>query len=960
MFSEDEMNVRSPLLLSTLSVFILAFAAHASGQAVVSFSPTTLAFPSTVVGQASSPMPVTLTNTGNATLKIGSIMMTQPNAPDFSETNSCGTQVLAGANCVINVTFVPTVAGSRSANVSVTDNAAGSPQKVLVTGTGLAPAFSPAPASLSFPDQQLSSNSAAQTIVVKNTGTGTLTITSIAVTGTNGSDFSQTNTCGTSLAVNASCNINVTFTPSGTWSRTAAIMMTDNALGSPHVMGLVGNGTSGGTVSFSPTTLTFPARLMFSTSPPQTVTLTNTGTAALQISRIATAGDYAQTTNCGTTVAAGANCTINVTFSPTATMTRPGWVDVILTDPAGIQTVSLTGTGAGPAPIAVKPRIASLTKSQVQVYTALLSGVKTTNVTWSVDGVTGGNSTVGTISTTGLYKPPVTAGTHTVTAINNANTKQFASVPVVVSGFPGTFTHHLDNMRTGQNNLEAALSTGNVNSTQFGKLFSQPVDGQIYAEPLWVPNVSVSGTLHNVVFVATQHDSVYAFDADKNTTALWHTSFINPTAGITTIPQSDIERGLDISPEIGITSTPVVDAANGIIYVEARTKDTSGTANCADPVNTGTPYFHHLHALNISTGAEMPGSPVMICAAVAGNGYDSVSGMVYLNGTRNNNRAGLLLLNGTVYIAFASLEDISPYHGWVLGYTYSGGSFTQTTWCYTCSASGGNKAGIWHGGGGIPADASGNMYVSTGTGSFDNSIGGGISFAKLTPSSGALSVTDFFSPFNQTYLTIEMINLDLSSSGPMLLPDQLGATPHMALFAGKTGTMYLINRDNMGKYSSTSDNVLQAQYTTIGGLVTPTGNWGTPAYFNGQIYIQGVKDYLKQYLLAGANGGPLVLSGGPLAMGADNIGYPGTTPVVSSNGLQNGIVWVVESDGAALGAAATLRAYDAANITHELYNSGQSTNDTAGPAVKFATPTVANGKVYVPTSSELDIYGLKP
>jgi len=164
----------------------------------------------------------------------------------------------------------------------------------------------------------------------------------------------------------------------------------------------------------------------------------------------------------------------------------------------------------------------------------------------------------------------------------------------------------------------------------------------------------------------------------------------------------------------------------------------------------------------------------------------------------------------------------------------------------------------------------------------------------------------------------------------------------------------------MGKYSSTSDNVLQSQYTTIGGLVTPTGNWGTPAYFNGQIYIQGVKDYLKQYLLASAAGGPLVLSGGPLAVGADNIGYPGTTPVVSSNGLQNGIVWVVESDGAALSAPAVLRAYDAANIAHELYNSSQSSTDTAGPGVKFATPTVANGKVYVPTSTELDIYGLKP
>ncbi len=190
----------------------------------------------------------------------------------------------------------------------------------------------------------------------------------------------------------------------------------------------------------------------------------------------------------------------------------------------------------------------------------------------------------------------------------------------------------------------------------------------------------------------------------------------------------------------------------------------------------------------------------------------------------------------------------------------------------------------------------------------------------------------------------------------MLLPDQSGAIPHLAVFAGKTGTIYLVNRDNMGKFNATADNVVQALYTTIGGAVTPTGNWGTPAYFNGQIYIQGVKDNLKQFGLSNN-----LLSGGPLAIGADNIGYPGTTPVISSNGTLNGIVWVVQSDGAASSKPSTLRAYDATNITTELYNSGlNGKTDQAGPAVKFATPTIANGKVYVPTSSELDVYGLKP
>lgn len=939
--------------LGMLFSFVVCASHHSSAQAV-SFSPSSLAFGSQLVGTSSNPLPITVTNTGSATLNITKVQVTQPNATDFAETNNC-TKVLAGANCTINVEFAPTVSGARSANISVTDNAAGSPQKVLLSGTGLAPELSFNPTSLTFADQLIGSTSASQSITVTNTGTGPLTISNIALAAANPGDFSLTNNCGSGLAVNASCSITATFTPTAAWSRSAAIMMTDNVLGSPHVMGLMGNGISGGVASFSPTSLTFATTLLGKTSTAQNLTLNNTGTAPLQVASIAAVGDYTQTNNC-TTVAVGGYCTIAVKFAPFYNGSRPGWIDVYFTDPAGVQTIALTGSGANPAPVTVKPRISSVTQAQTVQYTAYISNVATTSVSWEVDGIPGGNSTVGTISTSGLYTPPATAGTHTITAINTANTKQTASVPVVVSGYAGTLTHHNDTLRTGQNNAETALTTGNVNKTQFGKLFSQPVDGQVYAEPLWVPNVNVGGVLHNVVFVATQNDSVYAFDADESEAALWHTSFIKPP-GITAIPKTDIEVGLDVSPIVGITSTPVVDSVNGIIYVEARTKDTTGTANCPGSNNAGSPYFHFLHALNISTGAEMPGSPAMICAQVPGSGYDNYSGTVYFNEMRQNNRSGLLLVNGTVYIAFASLEDISPYHGWVLGYTYNGSSLAQTTaWCYTCAAASGNKAGIWHGGGGIPADASGNLYVSTGTGSFDNNIGGGISFAKLTPNGTTLSVTDYFAPYNQAYLTIEMENLDLSSAGPMLLPDQPGAIPHLAILTGKTGTIYLVNRDNMGKYNPTSDNVVQALYTTLGGIADPTGNWGTPAYFNGQIYFQGVKDYLKQYAVSND-----LLSGGPLAVGADNVGYPGTTPVISSSGTLNGIVWVVQSDGAASGKAATLRAYDANDVTHELYNSGMNgKTDAAGPAVKFATPTVANGKVYVPTASELDVYGLHP
>jgi hypothetical protein len=950
-------RLRPALKLALFASTLACFAQFAAAQAV-SLSPTSLAFGNQQVGIASAPMVVTLTNTGTATLAVKKIQIAGANGTDFTQTNTCGTSVVAGGSCTFNVILNPTWTGARAGSLSISDNAAGSPQAVTLSGNGLAPAVQFSPSSLTFANQGISTASPSQNITLTNNGQEPLLISSLSIAGGNPGDFSQTNNCGTSLAINTACTITVTFTPVAPWSRSGAVWIVDNALGSPHVAGVMGNGISGGVASFSPSSLTFATALMGSTSAAQIVTMSNTGTAPLQIGNITPAGDYIQTNNCGTSVAAGASCSITVKFTPSSTLARPGWIDVYFTDPAGIQTVALSGTGASPNPVLVKPRAGSVTYTQTQQYTAYLSNVVTTNVTWYVDNVAGGSSTVGTISSTGLYTPPAVAGSHIVKAVNIANTKQSASVPIVVSGYTGTVTHHNDTFRTGQNNSEAALTTGNVTPAQFGKLFSYNVDGQIYGEPLWVPNVNVNGVYHNVVFVATQNDSVYAFDADNATlypNPLWQMSFVNPP-GITAIPQADIEKGLDISPKIGITATPVIDPALGVVFVEARTLNTTGTANC--PGEVAPTFFHYLHALSLSTGAEMANSPALICAQVPGTGYDNVGGTVTFNSMRQNNRAGLLLLNGTVYMAFSSLEDISPYHGWILGYNEN--TLLQT-FAYNDTPNG-NKGGIWHGGGGIPADASGNIYYTTGTGSFDNNVGGGISFVKLTPSGTTLNVTDYFAPFNQAYENVEAINLDLSSSGPLLLPDQPGTVTHEALVAGKSGTMYLVNRDNMGHFSATADNVVQALYTTIGGAVTPTGNWGTPAYFNGQIYIQGVKDALKQYGVSTYVSGTSILSGGPIAMGSPVIGYPGTTPAVSSNGTKNGIVWVIESDGAATSKASTLWAYDAADIAHSIYNSGAASGnrDIAGAAVKFATPTVANGKVYVNTAVELDVYGLLP
>jgi len=961
------MKARSALLLSFCSLLVSFLAPLASGQAVISLSPTSLNFGNQPEGVTSAPLPVTLTNTGNASLTSTKVQLGGANAADFAQTNNCPTTLTAGANCTINVTFTPLKGGPRSAYVNVSGGgASNSPQRTTLSGTGLAPAITFSPEFLNFPAQQINGTSAQQSITVTNIGQAPLAISSISLAGANPNDYSLTQSCGTSLAAGSTCTYVVTFTPTAAWARTAAVMMTDNAQGSPHVVGLAGNGVSGGVASFTPSSLTFTNRLIYTTSASQAVTLTNNGTAPLQLASVTASGDYAQTNNCPASIAVAGSCTINVTFTPTYNSTRAGWLTFNFTDPAGLQTVLLTGGGALPA-VAVTPKSSSITTSQTVSYVATIAGVQTSNVTWYVDGVAGGNSTVGTISASGLYSPPPAGGSHMVKAVNNANTKQSGVAPVVVSSYTGTLTHHNDTYRTGQNNSEAALTTGNVNKTQFGKLFKYAVDGQTYAEPLWMPNVTINSASHNVVFVATENDSVYAFDADSatlNPNPLWHTSFINPP-GVTAIPKTDIEVGLDLSPIVGITSTPVIDPVAGIIYVEARTKDTTGTPNCAGPYST-SPYFAFLHALNITTGAEMPGSPINICASVPGIGYnnEAVGGKVYFNPMRQNQRPAMLLLNGTVYMAFGALEDIDPYHGWILGYTYSGGALTQT-YVFNDSPNGA-KTGIWQGGGGLLADSSGYIYAATGNGTFDASTGGsdyGTAFMKMQPNGSTLSVADYFSPFNQNYLNLEAINADLSCAGPMLFPDpQPGSEPHLAVASGKTGTIYLLNRDNLGHFNATFDNVVQAQYTTIGVSTTPSGNWGTPAYFQGNVYLQGIKDPLKQYEIAAPSStAPALLSGGPLAVGQDIVGYPSPTPMISSNGSSSGIVWILQADGTAQNASATLRAYDATNIAHEIYNSGLAgTRDKAGPAVKFAPPTVANGKVYVPGASELDVYGLLP
>ncbi|MGA7220739.1 MAG: choice-of-anchor D domain-containing protein, partial [Candidatus Sulfotelmatobacter sp.] len=896
----------------------------------ITLSPTSITFASVPVGQSSAASPLTLSNSGTAALTINSVSVTGANAGDFSQTNNCGSSLAVGTSCTINVTFTPTASGTRQASVSVSDNAAGSPQTAALTGTGTAPSVSFSTSSVNFPNESVGASSPVSGITLFNIGNATLTISSIAITGADPGDFSQTNTCGSSVAAGGNCTISVIFTPTVAGVRTASISVSDNAGGSPQTVALTGTGTTGGAVaSISPSSLTFASQNVLSTSAPQTITLTNTGGAALSIISIVASGDYAQTNACGSSLAAGAKCTVQVTFSPSFTGTRTGYVTFSDNDPSAQQAVTLTGTGAQPTTtVSIVPMQSSVTPGQTMQFTASISGVTSSSVTWTVDSIAGGNSTVGTISSSGLYTAPSAAGSHVVAATSTANKSEAASVPIFVTSYAGTFVYHNDNARTGQNLTETVLTTGNVNTTQFGKVFSDPVDGQIYAEPLYVQGVSIAGQgVHNVVYVATENDSVYAFDADGlTTTPLWQVNFL--TNGAQTLNTTDIGGCANITPQVGITSTPVIDPVSNTIFVLARTKIVSGS---------NTTYYQTLHALDITTGQETPGSPVVIQATA-----NSKSGTITFNPQTQNQRAGLFIDNGVVYIGWASHCDIQPYHGWLIG--YQEGTLQQVAVFNT--SPNGVEGGIWQSGAAPAVDENGDIFVSLGNGTMDVSTGGvdyGEGLLNLSP--GSLTVNDYFIPSN--YQTLNNSDLDLGSGGPLLLPTQPTSPTELLVAAGKQGMVYLADRTNLGGYNSGGNQVVQ----TLPAGTVPTAH-SSPAYWQNNIYFCGVGDYAKSFLLS--NG---LLSNSPTSESANSFGYPGATPAVSANGGANGILWVMNT---VQNFPAQLYAYDATNLSRNIYNTAQNSRDKAGIAVKFAVPTVANGKVYVGTSTELDVYGLLP
>jgi hypothetical protein len=517
------------------------------------------------------------------------------------------------------------------------------------------------------------------------------------------------------------------------------------------------------------------------------------------------------------------------------------------------------------------------------------------------------------------------------------STLLLVSVFQVVPGFSQTnvTTYHYDTLRSGQNIHETVLTPTLVNVNTFGKLFSQPVDGQVYGEPLVVYNLQIIGKgTHTVAYVATENDSVYAFDGNSNTgsnaSPIWQVSFINPAKGITTIPSSDLGT-IAINPQIGITGTPVIDVNNGTLYVVAATKENGA-------------YFQRLHALDIRTGVEKFGGPVVISASVKGSGSGSNKGYVSFDPLRSNQRPALLLVNGVVYIAWAShgLETVYPYHGWVIGYDEN----TLKQVSAFCVTPNGDQGGIWQSGNGLAADTLGNLFFMVGNGTFDANKGGGDYGMSYVRTSSKLVVADYFTPYNAVKESSS--DLDLGSGGPLLFPFQSGAeSPYLAVGAGKDGNLYLVDRDNMGGFNSKSNKIVQQ----IKGAFAGHAVYSTPAYWQGNLYYWATYDNLRIFQMS--NG----LLGTTPVTSSISMAPPGATPVISANGTTNGIVWALDTNDALIGPA-ILHALDAQTAV-ELYNSSQNaTRDQAGNAVKFTIPTVANGKVYVATESELDVYGL--
>jgi hypothetical protein len=684
----------------------------------------------------------------------------------------------------------------------------------------------------------------------------------------------------------------------------------------------------------APTITTQPANQTVMVGQTATFTVLATGTAPLSYqwqknsTNIAGATASSYTTPATTSADNGAN------------------FDVVISNIAGNQTsamATLTVDAVAVAPtITTQPANQTVTAGQTATFTVTATGTAPLSYQWQK------NTVNITGATSASYTTPVTtvadSGEQFSVTVSNAvgNTPSTTATLTVNPATTSTInvvTYHYDNMRSGQNLNETILTTTNVNSTKFGQLGAFAVDGLVDAQPLYLSAVSIPSVgTKNVLYVATENDSVYAFDADSvngNTTAfLWKVSVL----GAGESPSDNRGCG-QITPQIGITSTPVIDRTrgpHGAIYLVGMSKDANGN------------YYQRIHALDLTTGAELFGGPTTVQATYPGTGDNSSGGNVVFDPKQYKERPGLLEIGATIYTTWSSHCDARPYTSWII--SYSANTLAQVN--VLNLVPNGSEGGIWMAGTAPAADSSGNIYFMVGNGDFDTTLNAsgfpsqgdcGQCYVKLS-SSAPMTLLDYFTPSNSVAESDS--DTDFGSGGPLLLPDLVdanGNTRHLAVGSGKDAIIYVVDRDNMGKFSSTVNNI----YQQINGQIS--GVWSKPSYFNNTVYYGAVGDHLKAFPITSA-----LLALTPSSQSSASFAYPGTTPSISANGATNGIVWAVEANSTGI-----LHAYDATNLTNELYNSNQAANNRDQFSDnKYVTPMVANGKVYVGTPNSVVVFGL--
>lgn len=656
--------------------------------------------------------------------------------------------------------------------------------------------------------------------------------------------------------------------------------------------------------------------------------------------------------------------TVNSTGLATAVASGSTTVTASLSGVNGTAAITVPAPAATVTSITVSASNASVAMGVTQQFTATAtySDGSTANVTTTATW-TAANTAVASIDSTGLLTG-VAAGSTTITAALNGVSGNSSFVVTIA---PGTgvniATWHVDNNRSGLNAGEQSLSPSNVSPKTFGKLFSYLVDGYVYGEPLLISNVTINGAAHNVLYVATERDSVYAFDADSYGAGapLWKVSLLQ--AG--EVPANT----MDIRPTRGVTSTPVIDLASNTMYL----------------VSMQTPAGHssifRLNALDITSGAQKFGGPVTIQASVPGTNASAVNGMVSLT-TSCIQRAALLLAYGTIYMGFGSCQS-----GWLLAYDATSlaqtGVFNASPNLNSLGVYGGS-GGIWMGGAGPAADSAGYVYVTTGDGPWDAQTAWGESVLKFNPQ---LQILDYFTPADNGYMGCN--DADLAASGVLLIP---GSSEILA--GGKTGKLYLNNTADLGKEQANDTGATQTLFAesdlipphsssctdSAGSYTAQVGSYqiyGTAAYFNGSVYL-GVSPNTTSVPAAVRQ---LVYSSGTLTPGGratasiQEHSY-GTTPFISADGTTNGVLWMIDHGQplqslipSTTATTATLRAYDVNDLGAELYDSATNFGDAPGYGIKFSSPIVANGKVYISTGhdlvtatnpqGEIDVYGLK-